>query len=149
MDSSLLMITDSPSMEAGSSLPTGGATPIPSYLDDPIQSARPLAVPAALGTVIDQVITERLETATAGLVKSTVREIIDTCIPRLTELMESHFVTLTAQASRKAAPCKEKNRKSHSESCEGDYDGDDDEAAVVGRRKKPGPRGKMNRLHVS
>ena len=107
-------------------MPTGGATPIPSYLDDPIQSARPLAVPAALGTVIDQVITERLETATAGLVEPTIQGIIDACIPRLTELMESHFATLTAQALRKAAPCKEKNRKSHSKSCEGDYDSDDD-----------------------
>ena len=149
VDSSLLMITDSPSTEAGSSLPTGGATPIPSHLNDPIRSARPLAVSAALGTVIDQVITERLETTTAGLVEPTIRGIINAYIPRLTELMESHFVTLTAQASRKAAPCKGKNRKSHSKSCEGDYDSDDDEAAVVGRWKKPGPWGKMNHLHVS
>ena len=149
VDSSLLMITDSPSTEAGSSLPTRGVTPIPSHLDNPIQPARPLAVPAALGTVIDQVITEHLETATAGLVKPTIRGIIDACIPHLTELMESHFTLLTAQALRKAAPCKEKNRKSYSKSYEGDYDGNYDEAAVVGRRKKPGPRGKMNCLHVS
>ena len=120
-----------------------------SHLDDPIRPARPLAVPVALGTVIDQVITEHLETPTAGRVEPTIRGIINACIPHLTELMESHFATLTAQALRKAAPCKEKNRKSHSKSCEGDYDGDDDEAAVVGRQKKPGPPGKMNRLHVS
>ena len=143
------MITDTLSTEAGFSLPIGVVTPTPSHLDVSMRPARPLPLPAAVGTVIDQAITERLEAATACLVQPTVQGIIDACIPRLTELIESHFATLTpAQGSGKASPCKETTRKAHSEPCEGDYDGDN-EISVARRRKKPGPRGKMNRLHVS
>lgn len=109
-----------------------------------------MPLPVALGAVIDQAITDRLDSATAGLVEPTVRGIVDACLPHLTELIESRFAILaTSQCSGRGAPCKERHPEPRGYDSDDDGDGDGEYAAVPQRRKKPGPRGKMNRLHVS
>ncbi|KAF9236805.1 hypothetical protein BU15DRAFT_63733 [Melanogaster broomeanus] len=99
-DSPVSMNIDPIPSEGCSSLPTGDATPTPSPLQDP---SRPVPLPMALGVVIGQAITDRLDAATAG----------------------------------------HPEPRGH----DSDDDGDGEYAAVPQRWKKPGPRGKMNRLH--
>ncbi|KAI9573727.1 hypothetical protein HD554DRAFT_2035461 [Boletus coccyginus] len=106
----------------------GGTIPTP--LPDSIRPARLLPLPAALGSVIDEAIAGHLQAATARLVEPTIQGIVDACIPRLAEFMETHLVMLTPPQCLGKVPCKGK-KKTDPKSCEEDYDGDDDEGAVT------------------
>lgn len=107
------------------------------FTDRTARPTRPLPLPAALGAVLDREIAERLNAATVGLVEPTVRGIVDACIPRLTEFIESQFTTFALKNSAGS------HKASQPESDSDEVD------QVVRSRKKPGPRGKLNRLHVS
>ncbi|KAI9455309.1 hypothetical protein HD554DRAFT_2178513 [Boletus coccyginus] len=135
---------------APSSSPTS-----PPVTPRPARPTRPLVLPRALENIIGQVVSERLDATAASLVEPTVRGIVDACIPRLTDLIDSRLATqsLTPDQSRHATKCKSRANRQPEDSGEG-TDGDDEMEGDVflqtsPRRKKPGPRGKMNRLHLA
>lgn len=105
-------------------------------------SSRPLPLPEALESIIHHAIIERLDSTTTNFIDSTVRGVVDACIPRLEEFISSKLTSIT------------QHKPKYSEDREG-WEGDDEdedgalEASVLSRRKKPGPRGHMNHLHVS
>ena len=135
---------------APSSFPTS-----PPVTPRPTRPIWPLVLPRVLEDITSQVVSERLDVMVASLVKPTVRGIMDTCIPHLTDLIDSHFATesLTPSQSRCVTTCKSRASRQPKDSGEG-TDGDDEMEEDVflktsPRQKKPGPWGKMNRLHVS
>ena len=135
---------------APSSFPTS-----PPVTPRPTRPIWPLVLPRVLEDIMSQVVSEQLDVMAASLVKPTVRGIVDTCIPRLTDLIDSCLATesLTPSQSRCATTCKSRASWQPKDSGEG-TDGDDEMEEDVflktfPRRKKPGPRGKMNHLHVS
>ncbi|KAI9459519.1 hypothetical protein HD554DRAFT_2041861 [Boletus coccyginus] len=102
-------------------------------------------VPTALADIIGKAVADHL---CLGLVEPTVRGVIEACVPRLAEIMESRFATQNPLPSTEGGSCpKSKNRSAESDCRGSDGDDEEEEAVPPPRRKKPGPRGKTNHLH--
>ncbi|KAG9309864.1 hypothetical protein JVU11DRAFT_10244 [Chiua virens] len=105
-------------------------------------SSRSLPLPEALESIIHHAIIERLDSTTTNFIDSTVRGVVDACIPRLEEFISSKLTSIT------------QHRPKYSDDREG-WEGDDEdedgalEASVLSRRKKPGLRGHVNHLHTA
>ncbi|KAI9567123.1 hypothetical protein HD554DRAFT_2270715 [Boletus coccyginus] len=141
---SFTTVTGSP-LRSSSSNPHSPTTSPPS--NPPILS-RPVSlppVPTALADIIGKAVADHL---CLGLVEPTVRGVIEACVPRLAEIMESRFATQNPLPSTEGGSCpKSKNRSAESDCRGSDGDDEEEEAVPPPRRKKPGPRGKTNRLH--
>ncbi|KAG9308787.1 hypothetical protein JVU11DRAFT_11412 [Chiua virens] len=110
------------------------STPIPPAARS---HSRPLPLPEALESVIHCVVTERLDSTTTHLVDSTVRGVVDACVPHLEKFID---MKLTCLAMRNVG---------NSDGWDGDDEDDNEDALVLSHRKKLGTHGHMNYLHVS
>ena len=124
--------------------------PLPSHYptqsDSPTTPRRPLRVPESLRSVIECAITEQLSLNSTQIVESTVRGVLDTCIPRLEAFFDAKVASLGSERGAKGS-----RTQWHSEAdgWEGDDETDKDQPQNHPKgRKKPGPRGHKNFLHV-
>ncbi|KAG6381508.1 hypothetical protein JVT61DRAFT_92 [Boletus reticuloceps] len=106
---------------------------------------RPLRIPDPLESIIQRTVTEQLVQSSAVLVESTVRGLVDACIPRLEDLINARITAFVRDhpAKHSRAP----NGGSGDNGWEGDDETDQSPTSPPSGRKKPGPRGHMNYLH--
>lgn len=107
----------------------------------PPAPSRPLRIPDSFNSIIQRTVMERLTLNSSEFVQATVSGVINGCIPRLEELINAKIASLTSDriiGSRAA-------EGSGNDGWEGD---NEDESPLPKARKRPGPRGHMNHLHV-
>ena len=104
-------------------------------------TGRPLQIPDSFESVIQRTVMERLTLNSTELVQAAVSGVVDACIPRLVELIDAKIASFASdriQGSRTPSGC-------GNDGWEGD---NKDESPSPKGRRKPGPRGHMNHLHV-
>ena len=118
----------------------------PTQSDPPTTPRRPLRVPESLRSAIECAITEQLSLNSTQIVESTVRGVLDACIPRLEAFLDAKATSI---GSERAAKGSHTQVDSKAGGWEGDDETDKDQPQNHPKgRKKPGPRGHKNFLHV-
>lgn len=121
-----------------------------SPLSNPPTSSRLVLLPpvsTALADITGKAVADHL---CLGLVKLTVQGVIKACVPYLTEIMESHFVTQNPLFSIKGGSCpKSTNHSTKSDCHESDGSNEEEKAVPSPRQKKPRSWEKTNHLHMS
>ena len=107
----------------------------------PPTSGQPMRIPESFESVIQRTVMERLTLNSTELVQAAVSGVVDACIPRLVELIVAKIASFASdrtQGSRTPLGCGN----------DGWEDDNEDKSPSPKGRKKPGPHGHRNHLHV-
>ena len=119
----------------------------PIQLDPTTTPGRPLQVPESLQSVIERAVTEQLSLNSNQIVDSTVRGVLDACIPRLEAFIDAKVTSVGSKRTTKGSRVTRVD--SEGDGWEGDDETVEDQLQNHSKgRKKPGPRGHKNFLHV-
>ena len=119
------------------------------HMDAP--TGQPLCIPTSLESIIQHTVMDWLSLNSIQIVESVVHGVVDACIPRLEELIDVKIASLSSQQTSKGShPCSHIPLGSGDDGWEGDAESDEDESLVSSPkgRKKAGPCGHMNHLHI-
>ena len=115
-------------------------------LDPTTTPGRPLQVPESLQTVIECAVTEQLSLNSNQIVDLTVHGVLDACIPRLKAFIDAKVTSIGSKHTTKGSRITRVD--SEGDACEGDETVEDQLQNHSKGRKKPGPCGHKNFLHV-
>jgi len=134
-----------PGQDGSNTMELGPDSPTPpscsTSLNFPPIPGRPLQIPESFESVIQRTVMERLTLNSAEFIHATVSGVVDACVPRLVELIDAKITSLVSDRTKGSRTC----GGSGNDGWEGD---NEDKSLSPKARRKPGPRGHMNYLHV-